>query len=405
MSFTIVVPASLIAAALLLIGAGGKQEAAGTLPAGYWQNPSASEGRAAPDHWSSLEADLHPEACAQCHRSQFDAWRGSRHAHAFSPGMIGQFPSLGVKKANGCLVCHAPLQEQRYADMQGVRSSLALMLGHQDGFNADADMDQATLPLRHAGVTCAACHVRGWQRFGPPLRSGSDPQSGAAHQGFTAINAFESSSFCASCHQFPASMAINGKPIENTLNEWKNSDFGRRSITCQQCHMPDRRHEFRGIHDAGMVRSGLDISLARSGNTAVLRMRSKWIGHAFPTYVTPKVVIRAEAVDRAGAVIRSWQWEIWRKVAFDHGWKELSDTRLMPGEERAFIASPLSRNTVAVRYRVLVIPDAYYKGLYQQLAQSSRHHDGSKHIRLAAEQADQNDYTLFEGQLQVSPRQ
>jgi len=62
------------------------------------------------------------------------------------------------------------------------------------------------------------------------------------------------------------------------------------------CHMPDRRHRWRGIHDADMVRSGLTITAKtgaaryRPGETALvtLRVTSTCVGHAFPTYVAPR---------------------------------------------------------------------------------------------------------------------
>src|SRR5256712_8051713 len=72
--------------------------------------------------------------------------------------------------------------------------------------------------------------------------------------------------------------------------------------------MPERRHLWRGIHDADMVRSGLTITAAagaaryRPGDVAVvtLRVTSTRVGHAFPTYVTPRVILSAELVDGAG---------------------------------------------------------------------------------------------------------
>ena len=69
--------------------------------------------------------------------------------------------------------------------------------------------------------------------------------------------------------------------------------------------MPDRRHLWRGIHDRDMVRSGLAITLRadkaryRPGDLlhATLVIATPGVGHAFPTYVTPQVRVRAELVD------------------------------------------------------------------------------------------------------------
>jgi len=367
------------------------------LPDAYWDQPQATQGKA-PHDWSALESNLRPEACAQCHSEQFDVWKNSLHAHAYSPGMIGQFPAMGAQEGNSCLVCHAPLAEQQYRDENDMNQSLALKLTHPEGFDHQADLDSLALPLRHAGVSCAVCHVRGWQRFGPPPKKtgATGHQNTPAHGGFTATRAFEQSQFCASCHQFPQSMAINGKPLENTLTEWKQSDFSKKGMTCQKCHMPDRRHEFRGIHDPEMVRKGLTFKLAKRKNTAVFTMTSTWIGHAFPTYVTPKVVILASAMDANGKELRHWQWEIIREVGYDDGWKEMSDTRLMPGESRDYIAGPLPEKTSLVRYRVTVIPDYFYKGVYQGLLADNMTEIARIHISHAVVRADKDDYVLYE---------
>jgi len=368
----------------------------------YWENPVATKGPP-PKDWSPLEAGLHPEACARCHQAQFDKWKDSLHAHAYSPGLAGQFPSMGHAAANDCLVCHAPLKEQRYADAADMTDSLKQLLAHREGFDRRAGEQGGELPLRHAGVTCAACHVRGWRRFGPPPRAfrALGQVNAPAHGGFTAMKAFEQSAFCASCHQFPQSMAINGKPLENTLEEWKRSPFADKGVTCQGCHMPERRHEFRGIHDPDMVRRGLLFRLKRTRRGASLTITSRWIGHAFPTYVTPEVVIRAEALDKEGKPLRAWQWEIVREVAFVSGWQEIRDTRLMPGEAREYRAESVPDGAGTIRFRVRVIPDKFYKGVYRQLLAGTMADDGRVLIGRALARADQNDYTLYEEVLEL----
>jgi hypothetical protein len=386
-----------------------KPEAVGTadpgLPNGYWQAPKATDD-SPPHDWSALESNLHPEACAQCHSEQFEAWKKSLHAHAYSSGLVGQFPAMGHAAGNGCLECHAPLTEQSYSDAGEMLKSVQLSLQHREGFNADAVLEaESNLPLRHSGVSCAACHVRGWKRFGPPPKASGAVgfQDTPAHGGFTATKAFEDSQFCARCHQFPQSAAINGKPLENTVFEWEQSNFARRGISCQQCHMPDRRHEFRGIHDAEMVRKGLEIKLHRQQKNAVLTMTSRWVGHAFPTYVTPKVIILAEAENQQGKVIETWVWEIVREVGFKGGWQETRDTRLMPGETREYVARQIPAEAVSIRYKVAVIPDYFYKGVYKNLLTGNLTTVAREHLQQALRHADDNDYLLYEEELSLQP--
>ncbi|MDX8395426.1 MAG: hypothetical protein R8K22_03330, partial [Mariprofundaceae bacterium] len=223
---------------------------------------------------------------------------------------------------------------------------------------------------------------------------------GAAHGGFKATSAFESSQFCASCHQFPQDYAINGKPLENTVFEWQQSRFAREGVQCQTCHMPDRKHAFKGIHDVDMVRSGLDFQLKKHGEMVILSIESTHIGHAFPTYVTPKVMIHAEGLNAKGEVVQKWQWLIIRDVGYDDGWKEMQDTRLMPGETRLFVAEKIDKKlTRSIRFSVDVVPDAFYKGVYKSLLADDLQPKARNLIQRALSDADANDYQLYRGEI------
>ena len=373
------------------------------LPATHWGNPVATTTDE-PHNWSALDKNLKPEACAQCHSEQFSDWKKSLHAHAYSPGLIGQFPGMGHSEGNSCLKCHAPLAEQKYISNSDMLDSLKDKLKEPVGFSESGALNEKSLPLRHAGVTCAACHVRGWERFGPPQRGTGavGKVAGPSHGGFTATKDFEQSNFCASCHQFPQEYAINGKPLENTVKEWQESRFAREGVQCQNCHMPDRKHQFKGIHDLEMTRKGLAFEVAKSGAGAQLSITSTWIGHAFPTYVTPKVIVRAETMDVAGNVLQQQQWEIIREVYYEDGWKERRDTRLMPGESRKFAVNDIPEGSTHVAFVVEVVPDHFYKGVYEELLSDTLESDAEKLIRQAVKLADANDYTLFEGSVKLN---
>lgn len=365
------------------------------LPASHWQHPLPAQGKA-PAAWPALERNLSPLACAECHVEQFRAWKASKHAHAYSPGLVGQFPGMGAEEANSsCLTCHAPLAEQRLASEEDIDDSLQ-QLKQAPGLEH--------VPLRHAGVSCASCHVRGWQRFGPPRRDSSATgwQKGPAHGGFYATKDFEQSQFCAACHQFPQSAAVNGKPLENTVEEWRASPFAKQGVQCQGCHMPDRRHEFRGIHDSEMTRKGLSIDVRRAGKSAEMEIKSIWIGHAFPTYVTPRVIVEAEAVDEGDESLQLWRWDIVREVSAAGGWHEIRDTRLLPGESRVFSPGALPAATHRLVFRIRVLPDEFYKGVYRSLLASEMAPPASGMIHQALEHAGKNDYVLFEEALPFS---
>ena len=305
------------------------------------------------------------------------------------------------ESALGCLACHAPLAEQAPLVLEG-------------GAARPNPAHDAALGAH--GLACAACHVRGHARFGPPRRAGAleraAPGASLPHGGATRTPAFLRAEFCRSCHQFaPDGLALNGKLLEDTYNEWRSSRFAREGTQCQDCHMPDRRHLWRGIHDAGMVRSGLTIRAAtgapryRPGQTAVatLSVTSTRVGHAFPTYVVPRVLLRAELVDAAGRAVAGSRREkvIAREVALDLS-RELADTRLLPGrsavlEYRARVPAAGAR----VRLAVVVEPDAFYTRFFEALlAQGAGR--GEAQLRQALAAARRSPYVVFEQELPLT---
>jgi hypothetical protein len=320
------------------------------------------------------------------------------------PGVLGQVREMlasAPAQALSCLGCHAPLGEQ------------APLVATDAGLRINAAFDANLL---NKGLTCAGCHVRAHQRFGPPRRDGtlesSVPPAQLPHGGATRTPAFLVSDFCRSCHQFTASgLALNGKLLENTYEEWKASRFAREGVQCQDCHMPDRRHLWRGIHDPDQVRSGLTISAEtgagayRPGDTATvtLRVTSTRIGHAFPTYVTPRVVLAIELIDAGGQVVPGIRIEavIAREVSLDLS-RELFDTRLHPGQSTSLVLRErVDRPGLRARASVVVYPDAFYTGFFESLlAQGAG--QGAPEIRRALEQTRRSVFTVFEKELPLS---
>jgi hypothetical protein len=369
----------------------------------HWSRPLAPQGPA-PTRYSPVEASLHPEACGSCHPAQLADWRESPHAAAMGPGVAGQLLEMresDPQSALSCFTCHAPLAEQAPIVAQG------------DTVVVNPDYDAA---LGGKGLPCAGCHVRGHERFGPPRRDGSlasrGPRETLPHGGVTRTPAFLKSEFCRDCHQFASDgFALNGKLLENTYNEWKASRFAREGVQCQDCHMPDRRHRWRGIHDVEMVRSGLTIAAKadaeryRPGDVAVVRLRvtSTRVGHAFPTYVTPRVVLRGELIDDAGQPIAGSRQEkiIGREVALDLS-REAFDTRLLPGRSATLeyrIKVP-ARGTRA-RLAVVVEPDAFYAAFFDVLLRQGAGR-GEAQIRQALDAARRSPFTVFERDVPLS---
>jgi hypothetical protein len=356
----------------------------------YWPPLLEPQG-VPPAQWSELEKSLAPSACGQCHSDQLAQWQTSRHAHSMSPGVVGQLATFAPNETAECMQCHAPLAEQRAA-FEAART---------DGVANREDR----LGLAAAGNSCGGCHLRANRRFGPPQRgTGAVGQSTttSVHGGVMRAKFFESSEFCARCHQFANDPGVNGKPLENTFVEWQSSPQAAQGQICQSCHMPNRLHLWRGIHDPNMVRSGLTMRYSVDAERARFEITNSGVGHAFPTYAVPKVVMRAVALDDAGATQSDTEvtYVIARIVQYaNDDWIEISDTRLMPSQTAA-IELPWNGHRRA-RIWLEVIPDHYYATqVFPDLLQNApKDGPATKLIAQAAAITAASPYTLFETEL------
>lgn len=326
----------------------------------HWAQPIAPQGDPPPG-FSAIEASLAPETCGACHVTQYADWNASLHSKAMGPGIRWQLRVMNQKQGNDCLRCHAPLAEQK--------ALVALELGWANSPTSPRPA-YVSADLHRRGNTCASCHVRRQQRFGPP----APMQNPKVHGGFIAQQAFRDSRFCMPCHQFPAgARSLNGKLIENTYEEWRNSPAARAGSTCQTCHMPDGRHLWRGIHDPDMVRKGLrrELELRRLGDgrlQVLASITASKVGHYFPTYVVPKVLVSLHLIT-AGQQREIARLVIGRTISVDMD-RELSDTRIPPGG-RSQLSAQVMVPTMPYRVemRMEIQPGEHYVRMYRAMLQ------------------------------------
>jgi len=245
--------------------------------------------------------------------------------------------------------------------------------------------------LHREGLTCTACHMRAHGIYGPPARTGlAGDETGLPHGGFTPTAAFEDSRFCASCHQFAQDgPRLNGKLREDTYNQWRASVYPARGQTCQACHMPERRHLWRGISDPDMVRRALDIDLkalpSPGGQTRLqLRLTNTGAGHHFPAYLVPRIEVRVELLDTQGRsrreVLRhTLQWRASLDLL-----EEQADTRLAAGETRHLQAllHPSPKPGWRLRLTVDVAPKEHYERVYEDMLSKQAHLMRSETLKL-----------------------
>jgi len=339
----------------------------------HWAKPIPPQGTA-PAGFSPIEASLAPESCGACHVQQFKDWRSSLHSRTIGPGILWQFHVMDQADANDCMNCHAPLAEQK-----------ALMAREFGWSNAPQSPPPAYVPpnLHRQGLVCAGCHVRAHVHYGPvPPKERTSPGSDRLpHGGFQVSAAFEDSRFCAVCHQFvPGGPSLNGKLLENTYEEWKTTRYAREGQSCQSCHMPNRRHLWRGIHDPEMVRRALNVDLkivrqSRAKFEALVVITNIGAGHDFPTYLVPEVDAELYLTGANGAGRQLLARRVIGRLtdtALEH---ELADTRIPAGKSLAFAAgfAPPRARDASVELRISVAPAAFYERVFAHtLEQAAR---------------------------------
>lgn len=351
-----------------------------------------------PEHFSALEASLDPSACGQCHIDQYQQWSTSLHAHTMGAGIQWQLQLMSQEQGNKCLRCHAPLAEQK-----------ALVALQQNWPNAPSEAAPGWLPtkLADAGLACAACHVRRHHRYGPPARTQLADE--LPHNGFTASRAFQDSGFCAACHQHREQdkpPRINGKLQVDTWAQWQASPQAQQDIHCQNCHMPDRKHLWRGIHDADMTREAIDVQLklerlAPDTVNVEAIVQNTGAGHHFPTYMVPKVELvfslRQAGSDRERVIHRHIiGWQV--NVALT---EEVFDTRIPAGESQ-LVDFPLILPDTDTAWEISMVMDVKPREHYERtFRQSMKMADKlpaatQSTLRRAIQEAEATHYRLLQ---------
>ncbi len=355
----------------------------------HWQDPLPAQGEP-PKAFSAIEASLDPKACGSCHVEQHQQWQSALHSHTMGPGIRWQFELLGQNETNRCLRCHAPLAEQK--------ALVARQMGWPNA-PAAALPDYVPADLADTGLSCAACHVRGHLRYGPPNETA--PAKDAPHAGFVASESFQDSRFCAHCHQFPDDgPRLGGKLREDTYRQWQASEYAGKQ-PCQSCHMPERKHLWRGIHNPDMVRKGLGVELkltrlATGEYRADVLARNQGAGHHLPTYMVPKIDLvlllhRGDNVQELARDVIGWK-------ADANITQEEFDTRLPAGASRGYthVFRAPARPGWHVELRVDVAPREHYERMFRHsLINLSLSRNSADQLKAAISEAEATRYTAL----------
>ncbi len=326
-----------------------------------------------PPSLAPAQASLSAQQCARCHKKQVREWRGSMHAFAGSPGLIGQLLAMerdgDYRQIESCQRCHNPLAE----------AQPALRPEHWGGDRHARDYTQSPLfdaELREEGVNCATCHVRDWGRHGPESREGSGLRDAPGYPR-EELAIYGRSDFCMACHQqSPRNSPFSGRPLLNTYREWLEGPYMPRGIQCQHCHMPNREHTFKGVHDRDTFQQAIDLDAiaGRSERTGAVSVRARlWnigAGHFLPTTPTPAVWLDIRLLDERGQPIAgaSDSMRIGRHLVVQRGMQEAEDTRIPPGEYAEHAAAWKRGRVSDARYAEIAVrvePDEFYERFYR----------------------------------------
>ncbi|MBI3583704.1 MAG: hypothetical protein HY096_07125 [Nitrospinae bacterium] len=350
-------------------------------PSEYWERPIPLQ---IPNSNSELPLSFHPEDCGECHKEQYKGWKGSLHSKAVGPGLLSQLePHNDPEIAVSCYYCHAPMMEQSEV---GSREHIK---------NPYFDNK-----LKLSGISCSVCHVRKGKVYGPPARAEVRSEEKKWHSGFIVKDFFQSAEFCAACHQLDEGYELNGKVLTNTYKEWKNSFYGKSNITCQNCHMPDRQHFWKGIHDPEMVRDGISIETYPNERGAKLVITNSGVGHFFPTYVTPLIVVKGFMLDNKGKLIPSSMKEsfIGRKVSLDLT-QEFFDTRIAPQKSFEFDYNQAFLNGNRLIFKVWVYPDKFYNEFFENMLKGDNIGIKNNELEEAWKNSSESSYLLWKKEI------
>ncbi|MBL4683102.1 MAG: hypothetical protein JKY37_00820 [Nannocystaceae bacterium] len=278
--------------------------------------------------------------CEQCHPDHVAEWELSRHAYAMTDPVFRALVEIRQSDLDGvedqfCTSCH---------------SSICTRGGECiPGFSFES-----LSPIALEGITCEACHKV--QEVVRPYNSGhlidgtaalggniKDPTRNAYHESkYDAL--FDSSEFCAGCHDV---LETNGLNLERPYAEWLESAAPAAGKTCQSCHMPTyegvaalgaptrtdlHRHRFLGVELpripeilsdpalAATLNAEIDTLLQTAASMAltvpeqvtagrqldlVITVRNEIGAHAFPTGSTNlrQVWIEVTATNGEGTVL------------------------------------------------------------------------------------------------------
>ncbi len=236
-------------------------------------------------------------SCEACHREISDEWRESLHRKAYTEPAFQR--ALAIEPTPFCRGCHAPEADPR----------------------KEPSPEQAAL-----GVGCVTCHVTGRDTDAVLAATHGDTPSASTPHPVVRSTAFASPAACATCHEFSfprrSSSRLPTELMQSTVTEHARSPFS--SSSCASCHMPKIEtssgvhtdHTFYVSRNDALLKASVQAVMSRTATGVSMRLRSKGVGHAFPTGdLFRRLTISLEVHGADGQVL--WSRELYLAREFE----------------------------------------------------------------------------------------
>lgn len=257
--------------------------------------------------------------CIACHSQIFAEWRRDQHATAWTEEIFRSY-SINYTKTE-CLSCHAP-QPLLEAGLKSAEPRLR-EAGRSDG------------------VDCLTCHVKNGRTFGT---LGSKASCGG-----TLEPELKTSQACYHCHA-----------THNLFKEYLASDYAKKGISCQDCHMEKvrrqvadlgplrdtRKHTFHnGGHDLEGLKKALKLEVAVKDGKMTVTVTNTGAAHGVPGEINNRVIrleisvqVKKGARVEDGRTVDDMEEAQAHKAIFQAPPRlardKIPSTQIMPGEPR-----------------------------------------------------------------------
>lgn len=301
---------------------------------------------------------LSSKTCRKCHDGIYDNWKNSMHSMSvtdpvFEASFYKAFRLVKGKATGYCLKCHAPI----------------------GSVEADYDLNDEVV---REGVTCDFCHsikavdLNSKDKF---TMGDDDTKMGPLKDAKSQFHKSQysplhtQSELCGGCHNLTNE---NGVEVMGTYTEWKASDYSKKGVQCQNCHMPllensttvnnqvdsparkANSHLLEGGHSEAQLKKAVSVKVSEvvrkaDGMDVKVNITNSGAGHKIPTGApSRRLALNVVVYSYTDNQEITRQTRIYKKVLLGKSNEALrddaemflfagsveSDNRLSPGETR-----------------------------------------------------------------------